>query len=106
MRKRILLLLLITISLNSFSQSLKNRDIDKIRKLSITSTYDLTSQKTTTDFSTILKLDRKRKTNKTFGILTTSLAALSYGYGAMILISNKDTEGTSKAVSNILGGTS
>ncbi len=74
MRKETLLLaILFIISVKSLSQSFNEfneREIKRINHLGIkTDLYDLENVDIKTDFDSILKLNSKRKSNRTFGIV-------------------------------------
>ena len=106
--KRIILLISIFSFLNGFSQDFSEKEIAKLNKLNIKTKslnlYDFNIQK---DLNEILNLEKKRKTNKTFGIIlaTLSLATLTAG---IIEISGKNdlnqTLGTVGIVAGIIEG--
>jgi len=102
----ILLILLLLISIKSFSQSFNEREIKRINYFGIeTDSYDLNNHKIQTDFSGILKLNRKRKSNKTFGIILGSVAVLATSFGILAL-SAKNEDGMGKAILDTIGGIS
>ena len=106
--KRIILLISIFSFLNGFSQDFSEKEIAKLNKLNIKTKslnlYDFNIQK---DLNEILNLEKKRKTNKTFGIIlaTLSLATITAG---IIEVSGKNdlnqTLGTVGIVAGIIEG--
>lgn len=67
------------------AQELKQRELKKISKLGIETVHiNNYGEQLTNDFRDILRADRKRKTNKTVGIILTSLSALSIGSGVLV----------------------
>ena len=100
----ILLFMMALISTQVSSQELKNKELNKISKLGI-NTVDLTyGDKLTNDFIEILRTDRKRKVNKTVGIIFTSLSAISIGSGLLIASSPKNSFWHENPQSGTVGG--
>jgi len=101
-------ILLILISLISFqisAQELNKRELKRISKLEInTQDYNISGEKLTKDLREILRKERKRKSNKTSGIILTSLSAISLGLGTAILATPVDSEGHEKAFRDVIGG--
>ncbi len=99
----ILIILIGLISLQSSAQELKNRELKKISKLGINTadlnTYD---EKLTNDFRDILRANRKRKSNKTVGIILSSLSAISLGLGTVILANPVESEGHENAYRGLI----
>ena len=58
-----------------------------------------------TDFSNILRLNRKKKSNKTFGIILGSVSILTSSLG-IIALSAKKEDGMGKAIVDTFGGIS
>ncbi|NEW79304.1 MAG: hypothetical protein GZ086_07730, partial [Gelidibacter sp.] len=91
--KNIFLLLLIFISLNNYSQILKERKLNKIESFGINLTnFNQNEKKVINDWNLILDKDWKRKKTKTTGIVFTSLSILSTAFGAKLISDNKDSE--------------
>lgn len=97
MRPIYLFLVLVTaVAVNS--QEISNTDLQKIEKLHLsTQNLDLTDLKVQKDLNQILSLDKKRKTNKTLGIVFTSAAVVSLVTGSVLL--NKE-----HPISDVVGG--
>ncbi|MGB2476247.1 MAG: hypothetical protein ACPIB2_06110, partial [Flavobacteriaceae bacterium] len=90
----------------SFSQSFNEQEIKRINYFGInTIEYDLNDNKIYTDFSKILKLNNKRKSNKTFGIVLGSVSLLTTSFGILALSAKKD-DGMGKAIVDTIGGIS
>ncbi len=93
--KRILVILALLIGFYSQAQVLIKEEIQRLDKLKISAAQvNLHDYKVQKDLSRILEIDRKRRTNKTFAIVFTSLAAIGIGAGAyMIYEGNRNDEG-------------
>jgi hypothetical protein len=103
--KFILLVLIGLFFIPVSAQELKPREIKKISKLGIENVdLDNYGEQLTTDFRKILRADRKRKTNKTVGIIFTSLSAISLGLGTAVLATPVESEGHEEAYRNVIGG--
>lgn len=97
---------LLLVCMQCISQTLSEREITRISRLGIESNlYDLNRAEIQTDFSTILEVDRKRKINKTFGIILSAFSVLTSSYGIYALSSDSGN-GTGNAIADIIGGTS
>jgi hypothetical protein len=105
-KMRIILLFMIAlISTQVSSQELKDRELNKISKLGInTANLNTYGDQLTNDFREILRADRKRKVNKTVGIIFTSLSAISLGLGTAVLATPVESEGHAKAYQDVIGG--
>jgi len=104
-RKFTLLILIGLFCIPISAQELKKRELKRISKLEInTEDYNISEEKLTKDLREILRKERKRKSNKTSGIILTSLSALSLGLGTAILATPVDSEGHKKAFRNVIGG--
>ena len=104
--KKATIILLILISFKSYSQSFNEREIKRINYFGIqTSSYDLNDNKIQTDFSSILRLNRKKKSNKTFGIILGSVSVLTSSLG-IIALSTKKNDGMGKVIADTFGGIS
>ncbi len=100
------IILLILISFKSYSQSFNEIEIKRINYFGIeTSSYDLNNYKIQTDFSRILKLNGKKKSNKTFGIILGSVSVLTSSLG-IVALSTKKEGGMGKAIVDTFGGIS
>ena len=106
MKKEILIIFLLIVFFKSFSQSFNKQEIKRINYLGInTNEYDLNDSKIYTDFSEILKLNGRRKSNKTFGIILGSVSLLTTSFGIYALSVKKD-DGMGKAIVDTMGGIS
>ena len=86
MKREILNLLLLIICFEGFSQSFTEQEIKQINHLGInTNLYDLDDIKIHDDFSNVLKLNHRRKSNKTSGIILGSISLLTASYGVYVL---------------------
>ncbi|MBZ9631402.1 hypothetical protein LB465_11480 [Salegentibacter sp. LM13S] len=87
------------------AQELKQRELKKISKLGIETVHiNNYGEQFTNDFRDILRADRKRKTNKTVGIIFTSLSAISLGLGTAVFATPVESEGHGKAYRDVIGG--
>lgn len=100
----ILLVLIGLISIPMSSQKLKQKELNMISQLGI-DTVNLNNydNKVTKDFRNILRADRKRKSNKTVGIIFSSLSAISLGLGTAILATPVESEGHENAFRGLIG---
>lgn len=102
--KRITLFLFILLSYTVNAQTLSEKKIDKLNALSINTDRlnlnDITIQKSLNE---ILKLDRKRKTNKTFGIVLSSISAVGIISG-LLLVSRRNSQTTGHDFATPIGG--
>jgi hypothetical protein len=102
--KTLTTLLVIFIFSNCFSQDFKQYEIKRLNSFGIELKSDnQMNESYTLDFSTILEKERKRRTNKTVGIILTSIGALSTSFGILIL-SNKSENGEGRAIQEAVGG--
>ena len=101
----ILLILICLIAVPVSAQDLKKRELHKISKLGIdTGNLNIRNDQLTKDFRDILRADRKRKTNKTVGIILSSLSAISIGLGTAVIATPVESKGHAKAFRNLVGG--
>ena len=97
MKKLTLLILLFTF-FNGLSQSLSEKEILKLNRLNIkTENLDFNNLNIENDLNKILNLDRKRKKNKTVGIILTSVSVTSFILGGALL--SKDN-----GITDVFGG--
>ena len=88
--KKIALIILLLSFFNGISQSLSKKGITKLNHLSIkTESLNLNDLNIQKNLNEILKLERKRKTNKTAGIILTSLSLITLTSG-IIDVSKKN----------------
>ncbi|PKB43056.1 hypothetical protein AX016_1239 [Cellulophaga sp. RHA19] len=102
--KTLVTLLVIFVFSNCFSQDFKHFEIKRLNSFGIE--LDLDNQMNESynfDLNTILKKERKRRKNKTAGIIFTSLGALTTSFGVLIL-SNKSGNDEGKAIQGFIGG--
>ena len=106
--KRIILLISIFSFLNGFSQDFSEKEIAKLNKLNIkTESLNLNDFKIQKDLNEILNLEKKRKTNKTFGIILTTLSLATITAGIIEVSKKNDlnqTLGTVGIVAGIIEG--
>ena len=93
--KKILMIITIITYCNLHSQKLTSKSLNKLSELNIQySNFDTNDLKIQTDFNKILKLDRKRKTNKTFGVIFSSISVVGIITGSIMRYQgNKIKEG-------------
>jgi len=102
--KNILLIFLILISFKNYSQNFKEKELKKIESFGINLTeFDFNEKKVINDWNLILKKEKKRKKNKTIGIVLTSLSALTTAFGIYV-ISNTRNEGEGESFGDVIGG--
>lgn len=97
-------LLVIFIFSKGVSQNFKPYEIKKLNSFGLE--YKSSSQLNESyilDFNSILIKDRKIRTNRTVGIVLTSLGALSLSSGILIL-ANKSKNGEGRAIQETVGG--
>lgn len=98
MKNTVLIIFLFFSFFNGISQEFSEKEIVKLNKLNITTNnLDLSDVAVKDNLNKILKLDRKRKTNKTVGIILTSASVTSFILGGALL--KKDN-----GLTDILGG--
>lgn len=103
-RKFTLLVVIGLISLQISAQELKQRELNKISKLGInTGDLNIYDEQLTQDFRDILRANRKRKSNKTVGIILTSLSAISLGLATAVLATPVESEGHESAYRGLIG---
>jgi hypothetical protein len=106
--KRIILLISIFSFLNGFTQDFSEKEIAKLNKLNIkTESLNLNDFNIQKDLNEILNLERKRKTNKTFGIILTTLSLATITAGIIEVSKKNDlnqTLGTVGIVAGIIEG--
>ena len=91
--KNILLIFLILISFKNYSQNFKEKELKKIESFGINLTeFDHNEKRVINDWNLILEKEKRRKNNKTVGIILTSLSVLSTTFGAKILSESKNDE--------------
>jgi hypothetical protein len=86
------------------SQELKQRELNKISKLGInTGDLNIYDENLTNDFRDILRANRKRKSNKTVGIILSSLSAVSLGFGIGLIANPVESTGHENAFRGLIG---
>ncbi len=102
------LILLTLFFLNSYSQVLNEKDLNKIESFGIIQTdFNLNDKIVINDWNLILEKDKKRKTNKTVGIIFTALSIFSTTLGAKLISENKNSqEGLGQSIGTmfVVGG--
>lgn len=84
--KKIVILILLFSFLNGLSQTLSEKEIAKLDLLEIkTESLNLENIIVQKDLKEILKLERKRKTNKTIGIVMTTISVSGLILGGALL---------------------
>lgn len=102
--KTLACLLAICIFSNCFSQDFKKHEIKRLHSFGIQlEPYKQMNEHYAFDLSTILKKERKRRTNKTVGIILTTIGTLSTSFGVLIL-SNRSENGEGRAIQETVGG--
>lgn len=110
--KTIYLLLLCLVGAQAYSQAhgFKKREVQKLERLGILiQDYDLTDSEVVADFKTILKLERKRKSLKTFSFFLLPLTGVAaiVGVGGIttwLINPMEETSGGIGAISLPIGG--
>ena len=96
--KKIAILILLFSFFNGISQTLSEKEIVKLNLLEIkTENLNLENNTVQKDLNEILKLERKRKTNKTLGIVMTTMSVSGMVLGGVLL--SKD-----HILSDVFGG--
>jgi len=91
--KLLSILFLLLLSANTFAQTFKNREIKRLNSFGIDLTsIDLNEETNYLNLETILKKEKKRRTNKTVGIALTTLGLLTTGFGTALIVNSKDQE--------------
>lgn len=86
------------------SQELSKKELIKLNELNVqTESFDLKDQDIQDDLFQILELENKRKTNKTVGIILTSLSAVSLLVGVSLVSSDKHLD-QAAGIIHISGG--
>lgn len=105
MRKFLILISLFLGTLNINGQEFTNKEEKRLSKIGIEiSDIDSIGKQLNNDLDKILSLERKRKSNKTSGIILTSLSAFSLGLGTAIIATPVDSDGHEMAFRNLAGG--
>ncbi|WP_298780073.1 hypothetical protein [uncultured Polaribacter sp.] len=88
--KKITIIFLLFSFLNGVSQTLSKKEIAKLNSLEIkTENLNLENTNIQNDLNKILKLERKRRTNKTVGIVMTTISVSGMVLGGGVLLSKK-----------------
>ena len=108
MRKTVIILAsFVLISTFSFSQTnndFNEKDKRKIEKLGLNiSKFDLKNRNDTKDLNLILRLDKKRKTNKILSIIFTTSAAISIVGGSKLIIDAHNRDKTYSSLDSAIG---
>lgn len=75
------------------AQTFKQKDIKRLNSFEINiNNIDLNDQRNYLNLETILEKERKRRTNKAFGIVLTSISALTATFGTLVFVNSKDDE--------------
>lgn len=102
-RQTLIPILTLCLSL-SYGQTLDTKEIEKIQGFGIDYQSNIvTDSDSETDFLKILKADRKRKKNKTFGIVIGGLGVLTTAFGVTIL-AREDTNPYSHVIGGFITG--
>ena len=83
-----------------FSQTFKDYEFKRLNSFEINlNSIDLNNSTDYLNLKTILEKDKKRRTNKTVGIILTSLSALTTTFGIMVISNSKnDQEGVGQSI--------
>ena len=96
--KKLVLLILIFTFFSGLSQNISEKEILKLNKLNVkTENLDFYNLNIKNDLNKILNLDRKRRKNKTVGIILTSASVTSFILGGTLL--SKDN-----GITDVFGG--
>ncbi len=92
MRKIFMIFLILTFNICS-AQTFNQKENKRLDSFGINmNNIDLYEQNNYLNLETILLKDKKRRTNKTFGIVLTSLSALTTTFGAIVFANSRDDE--------------
>jgi hypothetical protein len=86
------------------AQTFEQKEIKRLNSFEINlNNIDLNDQSNYLNLKTILEKERKRRTNKTFGIILTSLGALTTTFGTLVIANSKDDNNGVIGQSNGIG---
>jgi hypothetical protein len=100
MKKTLITLTILLLSTICFSQTFKNYELKRLNSFEINlNSIDLNNTTDYLNLKAILEKDKKRRTNKTAGIILTSLSALTTTFGIMVISRSKnDQEGVGQSI--------
>lgn len=94
MKQSLVILVALFVCTNSFSQDFKNYEIKRLKSFGINpDTTEFNFAANYLDFKTILKKERKRRTNKTVGIIFASVGAITVISGLNNRSTSTDEQG-------------
>ncbi|TXD52055.1 MULTISPECIES: hypothetical protein [unclassified Polaribacter] len=93
----LLLIVFLGITIKTYSQNFSNQSLKKLESFEI-NINKLDNPKVYNDFNLILKLEKKRRNNKTLGIVLTSFSIVSTTLGIFVFSQGKGT------ITNSIGG--
>lgn len=103
--KKLILALFLLSTLSSNAQEFSKKELKRLSRLEINLPQkDSITNQINSDFNEILFLERKRKSNKTSGIILSSLSALSIATGVGIIANPVESTGHENAYRNLIGG--
>lgn len=99
MRKLFFIILFLSANISS-AQNFSNKEINRLNSFRVSlNNIDLNDQNSYLDLEKILEKEKKRRTNKFFGIALTSLSALTTTFGGIVIANSKDDqEGVGQSV--------
>ena len=100
MEKTLITLTILLLSTICFSQTFKKYELKRLNSFEINlNSIDLNDSTDYLNLKAILEKDKKRRTNKTAGIILTSLSALTTTFGIMVISRSKnDQEGVGQSI--------
>lgn len=105
MKKLVIFTLFSLVTLTITAQAFNNKEIKRLSNLGINiSDSDSISNQINSDFNRILFLERKRKSNKTAGIILSSLSVLGMATGIVMVTNPVEATGEENAYRNLMGG--
>ncbi|SMO76803.1 hypothetical protein SAMN06265379_10742 [Saccharicrinis carchari] len=103
--KNPLLLILLFSSICAKSQNIPNHKIYRLNQLGIsTQNINLHKPSIQNDLNKILSFERKRKTNKTWAVVLSSVSAVGIITGSAILLSNRPNAKPDNTFNSTMGG--
>jgi hypothetical protein len=103
MRKILPIFFILLINICS-AQTFNQKEIKRLNSFGISlNNFDLNDQSNYLNLESILKKDKKRRTNKTFGIVLISLGALTTTFGTLVFTNSKDdNNGIGQSIGGII----
>jgi len=99
------IILLILISYNCSSQNLSEKEVAELSSFGIDlNQLDLNNQENSLNLNLILKKEKKRKLNKTLGVVLASISIVSISFGIAAISETRGASGHGEAYGGLIGG--